>query len=117
MYDGVNRLISKTINGLTSSYSYDDNDNIETFTNSGSLTTVFSYDDNDNVASITNANSVTTVFTYNTKDQLESESCKALNTEYSYNDDDTLDEVEKQVVKLYKLITLTMVSTMAQELL
>ena len=95
LYDDVNRLMSKTINGLTSSYSYDDNDNIETFTNSGSLTTVFSYDDNDNVASITNANSVTTVFTYNTKDQLESESYGALNTEYSYNDDDTLDEVEK----------------------
>jgi|AntRauTorckE5430_2_1112549.scaffolds.fasta_scaffold01454_3 RHS repeat-associated protein len=94
-YDDINRLTFKNINGLESSYTYDDNDNIETFKNSGQLTTVFSYDDNDNVTTITNANNVQTVFDYNSKDQLTSETFGTLETEYNYNDDDTIDEVEK----------------------
>lgn len=94
-YDGINRLKTKNVNGLLSSYNYDNNDNIESFTNSGGFTTTYSYDENDNVASIINANDVSTIFEYNSKDQVESETFASLQTQYDFNDDDTLDEVTK----------------------
>jgi RHS repeat-associated protein len=94
-YDGVNRLLTKIVNGQTSSYTYDPNDNIETQTNIGGFTTTFNYDENDNLASITNTNNVSTTFTYNDEDQVTSETFGSLVKEYEYNDDGTLDNYIK----------------------
>lgn len=94
-YDGVNRLLSRNDNGLTTSYSYDPNDNIEVITNSGGLVTSFDYDQNDNLATITNANGVNTVFQYNDKDQVISETFGALTKQYLYNNDGTLERYIK----------------------
>ncbi len=95
LYDGINRMLSKIVNGLPSSYTYDPNDNLKTMTNTGGLVTSFDYDENDNMVTITNANSVNTVFTYNTEDQLTSETFGTLTKEYEYNDDGTIDKYIK----------------------
>ncbi|MFC5193745.1 RHS repeat-associated core domain-containing protein [Bizionia hallyeonensis] len=90
-YDGINRLLSQTINGQTSSFSYDPNDNLTSQTNIGGLTTTFNYDQNDNLITITNANGVNTSFDYNNEDQVTSEAFGSLVKQYEYNDDGTLD--------------------------
>lgn len=94
-YDGINRLLTKNICGLTSQYAYDLNDNLTTFTNTGGLTTVFDYDENDNLSSITNANGIVTSFEYNDKDQVKSENFAGVVKNYEYNDDGTLHKIIK----------------------
>lgn len=94
-YDGINRLISQTINGQTSSFVYDPNDNLTSHTNIGGLTTTFDYDANDNLITITNANNVQTSFGYNNEDQVISENFNGLIKLYDYNDDGTLNTYTK----------------------
>ena len=94
-YDGINRLLSQTINGQTTSFIYDNNDNLTSHTNIGGLTTTFDYDANDNLITITNANGVDTSFTYNDDDQVTSENFNGLTKQYEYNDDGTLHKYTK----------------------
>jgi YD repeat-containing protein len=94
-YDGINRLLSQTINGQTSSFIYDPNDNLTSQTNIGGLTTTFNYDGNDNLVTITNANGVNTSFTYNNEDQVTSETFNSLIKQYQYNDDGSLKKYTK----------------------
>ncbi|MFD2565910.1 RHS repeat-associated core domain-containing protein [Pseudotenacibaculum haliotis] len=94
-YDGVNRLLQRIDNGLTSSYDYDDNDNITSVTNSGGFTTSYNYDDNDNLTSIVNANGIATSFSYDEQDRPVSETFGNLTKEYKYSDEGFLTEFTK----------------------
>ncbi|CAL2093145.1 conserved protein of unknown function [Tenacibaculum sp. 190524A02b] len=94
-YDEINRLLRKRVNGLTTRYRYDKNDNITSFTDTGGYTTSYDYDKNDNLTTITNAKGVKTAFYYNDKDQVTSEKFANLETRYRYNDDGSLDRLTK----------------------
>ena len=94
-YDEINRLIKKKANGLTTRYTYDKNDNITSFTNTGGYVTGYDYDKNDNITDITNIKGIKTSFRYNSKDQVTSETFGNLETKYRYNDDGSLKRTTK----------------------
>jgi RHS repeat-associated protein len=94
-YDGINRLLQRIDNGLVSSYTYDENDNVTSSTNSGGFTTSYNYDDNDNLTSIVNANNVATSFTYDDQDRPITETFGNLTKSYEYSDEGFLTEMTK----------------------
>lgn len=94
-YDGINRLLQRIDNGLVSSYTYDENDNVTSSTNSGGFTTSYNYDDNNNLTSIVNANNVATSFTYDDQDRPITETFGNLTKSYEYSDEGFLTEMTK----------------------
>lgn len=94
-YDGINRLLQRIDNGLVSNYSYDNNDNVTSFTNSGGYTTVYNYDANDNLVTITNASGINTAFTYDAEDRVIEEQFGSLIKYFDYGDEGYLEEYTK----------------------
>jgi RHS repeat-associated protein len=94
-YDGINRLEERIDNGLTTTYQYDDNDNIIQIINSGGFATNYSYDENDNLTNILNANNISTSFEYDNQDRVIEEQFGTLVTQFDYGDEGYLEEITK----------------------
>lgn len=91
IYDAVSRLTSQNVNGLTTSFSYDANDNMISQTNSLNHTTQYEVDLNDNLTKIINPNSSFIQFTYNTYDEIIEINNSLGNAKgYEYNEDASL---------------------------
>ena len=88
-YDGVSRVTSAktSCDCQTTSYTYDNNDNMVTATNALNQTTNYTYDANDNVTKITDAKGNATNLTYDDNDFLTSVSAQGASRSYTYNRD------------------------------
>lgn len=88
-YDGVSRVTSAktSCDCQTTTYTYDNNDNMLTETDALNHITSYTYDANDNVTQITNANGKATNFTYDDNDFLTSVSFQGATKSYTYNRD------------------------------
>lgn len=91
-YDGVSRVTSAktSCDCQTTTYTYDNNDNMLTETDALSHTTSYTYDANDNVTQITDANGHSTNFTYDDNDFLSSISYQGATKNYTYNRDGSI---------------------------
>ena len=91
-YDGVSRVTSAktSCDCQTTTYTYDNNDNMLTKTDALNHTTSYTYDDNDNVTQITDANGNATNMTYDDNDFLTSVSAQGATKSYTYNRDGSL---------------------------
>ena len=88
-YDGVSRMTSAktSCDCQTTSYTYDNNDNMVTETDALNHTTNYTYDANDNVTKITDAKGNATNLTYDDNDFLTSVSAQGASRSYTYNRD------------------------------
>ena len=91
-YDGVSRVTSAktSCDCQTTTYTYDNNDNMLTKTDALNHTTSYTYDANDNVTQITDANGNATNMTYDDNDFLTSVSAQGATKSYTYNRDGSL---------------------------
>lgn len=91
-YDGVSRVTSAktSCDCQTTTYTYDNNDNMLTETDALNHTTSYTYDANDNVTQITDANGNATNLTYDDNDFLTSVSAQGATKSYTYNRDGSL---------------------------
>lgn len=91
-YDGVSRVTSAktSCDCQTTSYSYDDNDNLLTETDALNQTTIYTYDANDNVTQITNAKGMVTTMNYDDNDFMTSLSFQGATKYYTYNRDGSI---------------------------
>ncbi|MBR6064657.1 MAG: S-layer homology domain-containing protein [Bacteroidales bacterium] len=88
-YDGVSRVTSAktSCDCQTTTYTYDNNDNMLTETDALNHTTTYTYDANDNVTKITDAKGNATNLTYDANDFLTSVSAQGASRSYTYNRD------------------------------
>jgi len=86
-YDGINRLLEKTVNGYSNKYTYDKNDNVVSYTNSMNYVTGYDYDKNDNLTKVTNAKNGKTYLDYDNKDRLTDIEFGNSTKEYEYDDE------------------------------
>jgi RHS repeat-associated protein len=91
-YDGASRVTSAktSCDCQTTTYTYDNNDNMLTETDALNHTTSYTYDADDNVTQITDANGHSTNFTYDDNDFLSSISYQGATKNYTYNRDGSL---------------------------
>lgn len=91
-YDGVSRITSAktSCDCQTTTYSYDNNDNLLTETDALGHTTSYAYDANDNLTQITNAKGYNTALTYDNNDFLASVTFQGATKSYTYNRDGTM---------------------------
>ena len=91
-YDGVSRVTSAktSCDCQTTTYTYDNNDNMLTETDALSHTTSYTYDDNDNLIQVSDANGHSTNLTYDNNDFLTSVSSQGATRSYTYNRDGTI---------------------------
>ena len=91
-YDGVSRVTSAktSCDCQTTTYTYDNNDNMLTETDALNHTTSYTYDANDNVTKITDAKGNATNLTYDDNDFLTSVSAQGATKSYTYNRDGSI---------------------------
>ena len=91
-YDVVSRITSAktSCDCQTTTYSYDNNDNLLTETDALDHTTSYAYDANDNLTQITNAKGYNTALTYDNNDFLASVTFQGATKSYTYNRDGSM---------------------------
>jgi RHS repeat-associated protein len=85
VYDKVGNRQTKTVNGTTTTYSYDANDRLLNEKVAGTITVQYSYDDNGSTLTKTE-NGVLTTYVWNDEKRLVSATVGTTQVEYVYND-------------------------------
>ena len=91
-YDDVSRVTSAitSCDCQTTTYTYDNNDNMLTKTDAEGNTTSYSYDANNNLTQITNARGYSTYLSYDDNDFVTSVSFQGATDNYTYNRDGSM---------------------------
>jgi RHS repeat-associated protein len=84
-YDNVGNRLTKTVNGVTTTYSYDGNDRLLNEKVGGATTATYTYDNNGSTLTKTE-NGVTTTYTWNDEKRLISATVGTQTVDYAYND-------------------------------
>jgi RHS repeat-associated protein len=84
-YDNVGNRLTKTVNGVTTTYEYDGNDRLLNEKVGGATTATYSYDNNGSTLTKTE-NGVTTTYTWNDEKRLISATVGTQTVDYAYND-------------------------------
>jgi YD repeat-containing protein len=84
-YDNVGNRLTKTVNGVTTTYAYDGNDRLLNEKVGGAITAEYSYDNNGSTLTKTE-NGVTTTYTWHDEKRLVSATVGTQTVDYVYND-------------------------------
>jgi RHS repeat-associated protein len=84
-YDNVGNRLTKTVNGVTTTYSYDGNDRLLNEKVGGAIVAEYSYDNNGSTLTKME-NGVTTTYTWNDEKRLVSATVGTQTVDYVYND-------------------------------
>ncbi len=84
-YDNVGNRLTKTVNGVTTTYEYDGNDRLQNEKVGANITVTYNYDNNGNTI-WKDENGVITTYVWNDEKRLVSATIGTTQVEYGYND-------------------------------